>query len=147
MSDEHLEQQRTLYGAPLAERFTGVREAYGLSQRALAQTLGLSAPMLSQLASGQRIKIGSPAVYARLVMLEERAGEPDPAAVLAEVRDSEPVLTSQSFAASPEADLPARLARLAGPAGLRAAESAARAAGEARLADVLAAAAEAGARG
>ena len=50
-----------------------VREAYGLSQRALAQTLGLSAPMLSQLASGQRIKIGSPAVYARLVMLEERA--------------------------------------------------------------------------
>jgi hypothetical protein len=94
-SQDYAEQQRALYGAPLGERFGVVLREYGISQRTLAATLGLSAPMLSQLANAQRIKIGNPAVYARLVMLEERIQEEDKAAVLAEVRDSDPVLTTQ----------------------------------------------------
>lgn len=92
---DNLDQQRALYGQPLGERFGVLREAYGVSQRSLAGVLGLSAPMLSQLGSGQRIKIGNPAVYARLVMLEERMGEGDRAAVLEEVRASDPVLTTR----------------------------------------------------
>ena len=137
MSDENLARQRTLYGRTLGERFADVREAYGLSQRALADTLGISAPMLSQLASGRRIKIGNPAVHARLVMLEGRAGESDPAAVVAQVRASDPVLTTQGLTADPVGDLPARLARLSDVEGLRAAAAAARGAGAPRLAAVL----------
>ena len=94
-TQDYAEQQRALYGAPLGERFGVVLKEYGISQRTLAATLGLSAPMLSQLANAQRIKIGNPAVYARLVMLEERIQEQDKAAVLAEVRESDPVLTTQ----------------------------------------------------
>lgn len=92
---DYADQQRALYGAPLGERFGVVLKEYGISQRTLAATLGLSAPMLSQLANAQRIKIGNPAVYARLVMLEERIQEEDKATVLAEVRGSDPVLTTQ----------------------------------------------------
>lgn len=138
VSESHLEQQRALYGVPLGERFAAVREVYGLSQRALADVLGLSAPMLSQLASGQRIKIGNPAVHARLMMLEERVREADQAAVLAEVRGSDPVLTTQSLAPADDGDLPARLVALADAPALAAAADAARAAGGTRLADVLA---------
>ncbi|QQE49366.1 helix-turn-helix transcriptional regulator [Micrococcus luteus] len=138
-----LAQQRLLYGRTLGERFADVREAYGISQRGLAAALGLSAPMLSQLANGQRIKIGSPVVFARLVTLEERSGEADLDRVLTEVRDSEPVLTTQQVhtAASRTDDLEAGLAGLAGGPALRAAADAARVAGSDVLADVLAMAA------
>lgn len=80
-----LEQQIALYGEPLGTRFGRVMQAYDLSQRRLAATLGLSAPMLSQLISGKRTKIGNPAVYERLVLLEQRSSEADPVRVLAEV--------------------------------------------------------------
>lgn len=92
--DTPIEQQRAIYGIPLAERFGAVMERYGFSQRRLAEVLGLSAPMLSQLSSGRRIKIGNPAVYERLVMLESRAEEQDLERVAMEVQASEPVLST-----------------------------------------------------
>lgn len=58
--------QRELYGAPLGEVFRAAVETFGISQARLAEVLGLSAPMLSQLGSGRRVKIGNPAVLQRL---------------------------------------------------------------------------------
>ena len=94
MSTENIDQQIKLYGQPLSERFGAVVGAYGITQRRLAEGLGLSAPMLSQLNSGRRIKIGNPAVYERLVMLEQRAGTSDIEEVLSTVEKSQPVLTT-----------------------------------------------------
>ncbi|MFV0464354.1 MAG: DNA-binding protein [Nostocoides sp.] len=76
MPQEHREQQRELYGAPLAELMGTVQQALGLNQAKLAGALGLSAPMLSQLISAQRVKIGNPIVVERLralLDLSERA--------------------------------------------------------------------------
>ena len=65
---------------PLARGATGplvaggsLLAAYRISQARLAGALGLSPPMLSQLMSGQRAKISNPAVFGRLVRLEELA--------------------------------------------------------------------------
>lgn len=69
--EAHREEQRTLYGAPLKEVLTRCRSVLEVSQARLAALLGISAPMLSQLMSAQRIKIGNPAAVQRLqVMLE-----------------------------------------------------------------------------
>jgi transcriptional regulator with XRE-family HTH domain len=80
VSDEAVSRNRARqvewYGEPLGDRFGRLRHHLGLSQAALAEALGLSAPMLSQLISGQRAKIGNPAVLARLVALEEIAADP-----------------------------------------------------------------------
>jgi len=91
------ELQRRFYGEPLGDRLRRLLGALGVSQTVLADTLGLSPPMLSQLMSGRRVKIGTPAVWGRLVMLEERVAgghaTGDRAAVvalLAEVRAAEP---------------------------------------------------------
>lgn len=66
-SVEHNRQaQRELYGEPLGELLGGVAERLGLTQSRIAAVLGISAPMLSQLMSGQRVKIGNPAAAARL---------------------------------------------------------------------------------
>jgi hypothetical protein len=144
VTDQRLTQQRAIYGTSLAERFGAMMSVYRLSQRSLARVLGLSAPMLSQLINAQRIKIGNPAVYERLVMLEERQDEQDPERVLAEVQASAPVLTThtsrgrQPDAGPPDGgDLTAQLARLAGPDALLAAARAARQAGGQGLAEVL----------
>lgn len=69
------EQQRGWYGEPLGELFRKVIAGLGLNQARLAKVLGLSAPMLSQLMSGQRAKIGNPAVVQRLQSLRELAAE------------------------------------------------------------------------
>ncbi|HST73679.1 MULTISPECIES: DNA-binding protein [Kocuria] len=99
MSTENIEQQVRLYGQPLSERFGAIVQAYGITQRRLAEVLGLSAPMLSQLNSGRRIKIGNPAVYERLVMLEQRIGTPEVEETLAEVEASQPVLSTTQIQA------------------------------------------------
>ncbi|PKZ37677.1 DNA-binding protein [Kocuria rhizophila] len=97
VSSENINQQIRLYGQPLSERFGAVVGAYGITQRRLAQVLGLSAPMLSQLISGRRIKIGNPAVYERLVMLEDSTGASDLEAVLTRVEASQPVLSTSQI--------------------------------------------------
>lgn len=134
MTESRAEEQRALYGGTLAERFTAVMQAYGLSQRGLAQTLGVSAPMLSQLMNAQRIKIGNPAVYERLVMLESRVAEKNQDTVIQEVRDSHPVLSSQNAVTHPLHDA---LAHLANADQLEAVAASARELGAARLADAL----------
>ena len=143
---QRLARQRAIYGISLAERFGVVMSAYGLSQRALARVLGLSAPMLSQLINAQRIKIGNPAVYERLVMLEQRQGEGDRGRVLAEVEASEPVLTTHTVRARqprPDggalqgAEIVTQLRGMASGEQLLAAAHAARATGGTLLADAL----------
>jgi predicted transcriptional regulator len=69
------ELQRGWYGEPLGDLFRRLIGDLGLNQSRLAGVLGLSAPMLSQLMSGQRAKIGNPAVAQRLQALQELAGQ------------------------------------------------------------------------
>lgn len=134
MSGDRLADQEAIYGTTLATRFGSVMRIYGLSQRALSDVLGLSAPMLSQLIHGQRTKIGNPAVYERLVMLESRAAEPDRARVLEEVRQSNPVLTGQLSTSQATSS---SISSLASPEQLRAVAQYARSIGADRLADAL----------
>ncbi|MGW3243302.1 helix-turn-helix domain-containing protein [Streptomyces sp. NPDC001070] len=106
------DMQRTWYGEPLGVLFRRLMESLGLNQARLAGVLGLSAPMLSQLMSGQRAKIGNPAVVQRLQALQELAGEvaggvvtaADAGARMEEIRRSEgsSVLgTTQSASGAP----------------------------------------------
>jgi transcriptional regulator with XRE-family HTH domain len=96
------EAQRALYGEPWSQRFGRLMATYRLSQARLAGVIGLSAPMLSQLISGQRVKVGNPAVFGRIVSLEQLSDDPrvlggDPEAVRAvldEVAASSPTLTA-----------------------------------------------------
>ncbi|TQJ16985.1 helix-turn-helix domain-containing protein [Kribbella jejuensis] len=89
-SAQNVRQQVELYGEPLGEVVRRVTAALGLTQGGLAQVIGLSAPMLSQLVSAQRVKIGNPAVVARLRAASELAdlaiaGGIDPTDVPAEL--------------------------------------------------------------
>jgi hypothetical protein len=71
-------RQRDLYGAPLGDRLRRLTAELGITQGRLAQTLGVSAAMLSQLASARRVKIGDPAVLARLQLLDRRCATGPP---------------------------------------------------------------------
>jgi hypothetical protein len=160
-------QQVEIYGERWADRFGRLLRAYEIPQAKLAAVIGLSAPMLSQLISGQRVKISNPSVYGRIVELEERLSSPamqsaDPnarARVLADVTASFPSLTTRSverstateaFAATKD-HLPTPqerrvvldvLSHLAAPAELRTVALAARDAGAGELANLLASAAD-----
>jgi transcriptional regulator with XRE-family HTH domain len=97
------EVQSRLYGAPLGEVLDDLTAAFGVSRGAIAAALGLSAPMLSQLASGHRVKIGNPSAVHRLQRLvaalpDIRAGRLDAAEALRSVEAEEPgqVLTRTS---------------------------------------------------
>ncbi|HET9257230.1 MAG TPA: helix-turn-helix transcriptional regulator [Pseudonocardiaceae bacterium] len=97
--------QREWYGESLGDRVRRLVVAFDCSQAQLAEVLGLSAPMLSQLMSGRRAKIGNPAVLVRMVMLERRVLTPevasgDPEAIraaLEQVRDSRPTLSRDTL--------------------------------------------------
>ncbi|MFD3545059.1 helix-turn-helix domain-containing protein [Streptomyces sp. NPDC058655] len=69
------ELQRSWYGEPLGALFRRLIDDLGLNQARLAAVLGLSAPMLSQLMSGQRAKIGNPAVVQRVQALQDLAAQ------------------------------------------------------------------------
>ncbi|MGP4023830.1 hypothetical protein [Actinomadura sp. 3N407] len=68
--------QTEWYGEPLGDRVRPLLDRLALSQSGLAGVLGLSAPMLSQLMSGQRAKISNPAVLHRLMAVEELVSGP-----------------------------------------------------------------------
>ncbi|MFI7060275.1 helix-turn-helix domain-containing protein [Kribbella sp. NPDC050124] len=72
----NVERQIEWYGEPLGDRFGRLLARLGLSQAQLAGVLGLSAPMLSQLMTGHRSKISSPAVLSRLLHLEAMVADP-----------------------------------------------------------------------
>ncbi|GAA0519556.1 DNA-binding protein [Saccharopolyspora subtropica] len=96
----NLALQRQWYGEPLGDRVRRLVVAFRISQAQLAEVLGISAPMLSQVMSGRRAKIGNPSVLARLVMLERKvlipgvaAGESDALRqALEDVRNSRPAV-------------------------------------------------------
>lgn len=68
--------QTEWYGRPLGELLGALLARLGITQAGLAETLGLSAPMLSQLMSGQRAKISNPAVLARLLAVQALVDDP-----------------------------------------------------------------------
>jgi hypothetical protein len=130
-------RQVDLYGLSWSERLHRLMSVYHLTQARLASVIGLSAPMVSQLISGQRVKISNPAVYARVVRLEELAGSPgvlsgDPAEiarVLADVTAVAPTLTTVGVPADPpppthREQTMRHLAGLAAPSVLRTAAAA-----------------------
>jgi transcriptional regulator with XRE-family HTH domain len=94
----NLALQREWYGEPLGDRVRRLVRAFNISQAYLAEVLGISAPMLSQVMSGRRAKIGNPSVLARMIMLERKVLIPDVAAgkpeamkqAMLDVRDSRP---------------------------------------------------------
>jgi transcriptional regulator with XRE-family HTH domain len=91
--------QTEWYGEPLGDRVRRLLDRLGLSQSALAGVLGLSAPMLSQLMSGQRAKISNPAVLHRLLAAEELAADPGfDAMAAAEVRERLKAIGAESAA-------------------------------------------------
>lgn len=63
---EKIAQQRQLYGEPVGDLVRRITASVGLTQTGVAGVLGLSPAMLSQLMSGQRVKIGNPLVVSRL---------------------------------------------------------------------------------
>lgn len=145
------ELQRELYGAPLGEVGADVMKALGLTQGRLAEALGLSAPMLSQLMSGQRVKIGNPAVVHRLQSLVTLAqgasalSSTEVAERLTRIRSEQATLTGTAGAADADHDAAVRvLTASASPAELTAAADATTAP---VLAGLLRAAARGAARG
>ena len=68
------QRQRELYGCALGDRVRRLTATLGVTQARLAQVLGISPAMLSQLASARRVKVGDPAVLARLRLLDHRCG-------------------------------------------------------------------------
>lgn len=117
-------RQREIYGMPLGDRVRELTVALGISQGRLARALGLSPAMLSQLVSARRIKIGDPAVLARLQILDQRCRTAstrlDPGAVdalLAEVATARWLWTAES----PTGSVVDALRRVAQPARLAAA--------------------------
>lgn len=97
--------QREWYGEPLGDRVRRLVVAFRVSQAQLADVLGISAPMLSQVMSGRRAKIGNPSVLARMIMLERKVLTPDVATgapealqrALEDVRLSKPTVSRDSL--------------------------------------------------
>ncbi|SOC52153.1 helix-turn-helix domain-containing protein [Ornithinimicrobium cerasi] len=116
MSDvaRNVAEQIDLYGEPLADLFARLTSELGLSQAGLARTVGMSPPMLSQLGSGHRIKIGNPSVLRRLEALLQlhdevtagRVATDDLETLLAQVRDSTQPWTTTRHDLRPAADAP-----------------------------------------
>ena len=129
-------RQRELYGCPLGDRVRRLTGALGITQARLARAIGVSPAMLSQLVSARRVKIGDPAVLARLLILDQRcaAGIASPRpdvveALLAEVARARwqwhsprpgppyPVQPAPAVEALREVAAPARLAAAAAALG------------------------------
>lgn len=121
----NISMQREWYGEPLGDRVRRLVRAFDVSQANLADVLGISAPMLSQVMSGRRAKIGNPAVLARLIMLERTVLTPgvaagDPKALrqaLDDVRESRPAVTREALHVENGADEQSAYALLRAVAG------------------------------
>lgn len=130
MFARNVARQRELYGEPLGDRIRRLQTSLGVSQARLAEGLGLSTAMLSQLVSARRVKIGDPGVLARLVLLERYLLRLPPGAevqaeeLLAKLRTARPHLAVPGAARDPAESLrsvaaPAQLAAAASVLGPR----------------------------
>ncbi|GAA1586980.1 hypothetical protein GCM10009804_48740 [Kribbella hippodromi] len=125
----NIQQQIELYGEPLGETVRRILAPLKLTQGGLAQVIGMSAPMLSQLVSAQRVKIGNPGVVSRLRAASELAdlaianeiNELDIECSLDRIRETTGGLTTSGPTS--------RVARAAGTGGAGAGAAGARAAG------------------
>lgn len=116
----NLALQREWYGEPLGDRVRRLVKAFNISQAYLAEVLGISAPMLSQVMSGRRAKIGNPSVLARMIMLERKVFIPDVAAgkpeaikqAMIDVRDSRPTVGRDVLSVDGSSDANAAVAAL-----------------------------------
>lgn len=70
-------RQTELYGEPLHDVLGRCAHALHLTQAKMSAYLGISAPMLSQLINGHRIKIGNPAAAQRLQWMTQIARQVD----------------------------------------------------------------------
>lgn len=101
--------QRELYGEPIADIVGRITSALGLTQGRLAEVLGLSAPMLSQLVSARRVKIGNPAVLGRLQSLTDLAAVAPTLTAdekerrLSAIHDAQPTMSTMRDAGAVEA--------------------------------------------
>lgn len=68
------EAQAQLYGAPLGDILSRCGQVLELNQSHLAEVLGISAPMLSQLVNARRVKIGNPVAAQKLQVMHEAVG-------------------------------------------------------------------------
>jgi transcriptional regulator with XRE-family HTH domain len=68
-------EQVRLYGSTIADVVADLTAALNVSQNRLAQIIGISAPMLSQLATGHRVKVGNPVVLQKIMRLQSRLPE------------------------------------------------------------------------
>lgn len=96
-------QQAVLYGAPLNELIVAITDTYAITRRRLADVLGVSAAMITQVAAGNRIKLGNPSAVQRMQRLLEsvpnvRTGRVTPGVALAQIEaeHSGSVLTQTS---------------------------------------------------
>lgn len=107
--------QTELYGAPLGDRVRRVMAMFGITQSKLAEVLGISPAMLSQLNSAKRARLGNLSAMARLETLDRRveaATKQGPMAVealLQEVAQSRPQWLTSGAMALREAASPAQL--------------------------------------
>lgn len=116
----NLALQREWYGEPLGDRVRRLVRAFNISQATLADAIGISAPMLSQVMSGRRAKIGNPSVLAKLIMLERKVFVPDVAAgkpeaikaALLDIRDSRPTVGRDVLTVDGSSDANAAVAAL-----------------------------------
>lgn len=103
------EAQRQMYGEPLGGIVDRCRSVLGVTQARIAALLGISAPMLSQVMSGQRIRIGNPEAVQRLQVMVEaveavEAGQiavEEAVAQIAAAQTSADVLTGTTRRAAP----------------------------------------------
>lgn len=77
LTERNADLQQEWYGEPVGTTVRRVMVALDLTQGQVAEAVGLSAPMLSQLATAQRAKIANPAVLGRLQALNALASDPD----------------------------------------------------------------------
>lgn len=70
-------RQSALYGEPLQAVLGRCGQSLHLTQARMSELLGISAPMLSQLINGHRIKIGNPAAAQRLQWMIQIAQQVD----------------------------------------------------------------------
>lgn len=107
--DANRQTQRDLYGEPIADIVGRIISTLGLTQGRVAEILGLSAPMLSQLIGARRVKIGNPAVLGRLQSLTALATTGSTLSTqekelrLAAIHDAQPTMTTMRDAGAIDA--------------------------------------------